>query len=78
MMVYIAGNNNFKVEDILDLVHEKQNKPASNPFAGKSLVLFFFGGGSTISYETYYYWEVLNDEIAEIYICVCVCYLKFD
>jgi hypothetical protein len=34
MMVYIAGNSNFKVEDILDLVHEKQMKPASNPFAG--------------------------------------------
>jgi hypothetical protein len=34
--IYIAGNNNFKVEDILDLVHEKQKKPASNPFAGKS------------------------------------------
>ena len=32
------GNNNFKVEDILDLVHEKQKKPASNPFAASNFI----------------------------------------
>ena len=32
------GNNNFKVEDILDLVHEKQNTPASNPFAASNFI----------------------------------------
>jgi len=50
-MVYITGNSNFKVEDILDLVHEKHKEPASNPFGGKSFwgflsfFYFFLGGG---------------------------------
>ena len=44
-MVYIAGNSNYKVDDILDLVHEKEKKPASNPFAGKPFVCLFFVGG---------------------------------